>query len=89
MYNSTIQAQVLGLYFQDYNFLMALSGLLIGFVTLYFMLLTVSKQRFKMDLIIFQVTNDLVFDYFFSIFMNFALVLVPIFASISLVRKGS
>ncbi len=42
-----------------------------------------------MDLIIFQVTNDLVFDYFFSIFMNFALVLVPIFASISLVRKGS
>ncbi|MDD4330331.1 MAG: hypothetical protein PHD79_10275 [Aliarcobacter sp.] len=43
MYNSTIQAQILGLYFQDYNFLMALSGLLIGFVTLYFMLLTVSK----------------------------------------------
>ena len=42
-----------------------------------------------MDLIIFQVTNDLVFDYFFSIFMNFSLVLVPIFAAISLVKKGS
>jgi len=43
MYNSTINAQVLGLYFQDYNFLMALSGLLIGFIILYFMLLIVSK----------------------------------------------
>ena len=42
-----------------------------------------------MDLIIFQVTNDLVFDYFFSIFMNFALILVPIFAAISLVKRGS
>lgn len=43
MYNSTINAQVLGLYFQDYNFLMALSGLLLGFITLYFMLSIVSK----------------------------------------------
>lgn len=41
-----------------------------------------------MEMIIFQVTNDLVFDYFFSIFMNFAIVLVPIFAAISIVKKG-
>lgn len=43
IYNSTIQAQVLGLYFQDYNYLMGLSGTLVGFITLYFMLQTVSK----------------------------------------------
>ena len=41
-----------------------------------------------MEMIIFQVTNDLVFDYFFSIFMNFAIVLVTIFAAISLIKKG-
>ncbi|MFW2602031.1 hypothetical protein [Aliarcobacter butzleri] len=41
-----------------------------------------------MELIIFQVTNDLVFDYFFSIFMNFAIVLVPIFSAIFLIKKG-
>lgn len=43
MYNSTINAQELGIYFQDYNFLMGASGLLIGFLTLYFMLNAVSK----------------------------------------------
>jgi hypothetical protein len=43
MYNSTINAQELGIYFQDYNFLMGFSGLLIGFLTLYFMLHAVSK----------------------------------------------
>jgi hypothetical protein len=33
-YNATINAQTLGLYYQDYNFLMALSGVLVGFVLL-------------------------------------------------------
>lgn len=41
-----------------------------------------------MDLVLVQVTSDVVFDYFFSIFFTFALILVPLFASISLVRKG-
>ncbi len=44
MYNSTINAQTLGIYFQDYNFLMGLSGLLIGFITFYFMLSVFNKD---------------------------------------------
>lgn len=43
MYNSTLQAQNLGLYFQEYNFLMGLCGLLVGFITLYFMIQISSK----------------------------------------------
>lgn len=42
-----------------------------------------------MDLILIQVTNDLVFDYFFSLFFTFAVILVPIFSAITLVRKVS
>lgn len=40
-----------------------------------------------MDLIILQVTNDVVFDYFFSIFFNFSLILVPLFGAMSLMSS--
>ncbi len=38
IYDSSVNSQILGMFFQDYNFLMGLSGLLVGFLTLYFML---------------------------------------------------
>lgn len=40
-YNATQNAEDLGLYYQDYNFLMSLSGTLVGLIVLYFFLLTI------------------------------------------------
>lgn len=42
-YNASINAQELGIYFQDYNFLMGLSGALCGFVFLFFAIYIVTK----------------------------------------------
>ncbi len=40
-----------------------------------------------MNLIIIELTNDVVFDYFFSIFFNISLILVPVFGAISLAKS--
>lgn len=46
-YNSTLNAQNLGMYYQDYNFLMALAGSLCGFTVLFFVLLLIVKIASK------------------------------------------
>lgn len=46
-YNATINAQQLGMYYQDYNFLMGLSGALAGFTTMIIVLLLLSKVASK------------------------------------------
>lgn len=40
-----------------------------------------------MEITILAVTNDLVFDYFFSIFINLLWVLAPMFAGLSLFSR--
>lgn len=40
-----------------------------------------------MEITIFAVTNDLVFDYFFSIYLNILIVLAPMFAGLSFFTK--
>lgn len=40
-----------------------------------------------MELIIIDLTPDVTFNFFFSIFANIALILVPIFGAMSLLRK--
>ena len=45
-YNATKNAQDLGLYYQDYNFLMGLSGLLLGFIfTIIILLLIIQISK--------------------------------------------
>ncbi|WP_265733132.1 hypothetical protein [Aliarcobacter thereius] len=40
-----------------------------------------------MEIIMVNVTGDLAFDYFFSLYFTLSIVLVPIFASISLASR--
>jgi len=40
-----------------------------------------------MEVVIIGITNDLVFDYFFSIFINLLWVLAPMFAGLSLFSR--
>jgi hypothetical protein len=42
-YNATYNAQQLGMYYQDYNFLMGMSGALAGFTTMVIVLLLLTK----------------------------------------------
>jgi len=46
-YNATKNADTLGIYYQDYNFLMGLSGLLMGFtvtIIVLFLIMQVAKK---------------------------------------------
>jgi hypothetical protein len=45
------------------------------------------KKEVKMDIVVIAVTNDLVFDYFFSIFINLLWILAPMFAGLSLFSR--
>lgn len=40
-----------------------------------------------MNLIIIELTNDVVFDYFFSIFFNMSIYLVPLFGAFALTKN--
>jgi len=42
-----------------------------------------------MDITIIDLTSDVVFNYFASIFIWFAVVLVPFFAILSLIKESS
>jgi uncharacterized protein HemY len=46
-YNATANSDTLGIYYQDYNFLMGLSGLLMGFtvtIVVLFLIMQVAKK---------------------------------------------
>ena len=51
------------------------------------LLFALISSSFGSDMIIVNVTNELPFNYMFSIFFNISLVLVPIFGAIALVRN--
>jgi hypothetical protein len=40
-----------------------------------------------MELIILSVTPDVVFNFFFSIFVNISIILVPLFGAMALIRN--